>query len=140
MVPRTSLSAPLSQGKASPMKLYSPPKKELSGGTPTVTGHVPQSMAPLSSCPNAEAPIHFPSPMPSMSSYLVYIYFLEKIAEFIYAFLPILHFDCAAAEWFNGDVKEIIDNATATGADPTVSDAYAINGQPGFPNNCSNGN
>ena len=36
-------------------------------------------------------------------------------------------------------MKEIIDNATATGADPTVSDAYTINGQPGFPNNCSNG-
>ncbi|KAG6625868.1 hypothetical protein I3843_15G007700 [Carya illinoinensis] len=42
------------------------------------------------------------------------------------------------AEWFNGDVKEIIDNATATGGDPETSDAYAINGQPGFPNNCSN--
>ncbi|KAG2665426.1 hypothetical protein I3843_15G006800 [Carya illinoinensis] len=42
------------------------------------------------------------------------------------------------AEWFNGDVKELIDNATATGADPDPSDAYAINGQPGFPNNCSN--
>ncbi|KAK4601574.1 hypothetical protein RGQ29_010935 [Quercus rubra] len=40
-------------------------------------------------------------------------------------------------EWFKGDVKEIIDNATATGADPTLSDAYTINGQPGFPNNCS---
>ncbi|XP_030930848.1 laccase-14-like [Quercus lobata] len=42
-------------------------------------------------------------------------------------------------EWFKGDVKEIIDNATATGSDPTLSDAYTINGQPGFPNNCSNG-
>nr|XP_023928551.1 laccase-14-like [Quercus suber] len=41
-------------------------------------------------------------------------------------------------EWFKGDVKEIIDNATATGGDPTLSDAYTINGQPGFPNNCSN--
>uniref|UniRef100_A0A2N9F9U7 laccase n=1 Tax=Fagus sylvatica TaxID=28930 RepID=A0A2N9F9U7_FAGSY len=38
----------------------------------------------------------------------------------------------------DGDVKQIIDNATATGADPTLSDAYTINGQPGFPNNCSN--
>ena len=36
-------------------------------------------------------------------------------------------------------MKEIIDNATATGADPTLSDAYTINGQPGFPNNCSTG-
>ncbi|KAG2665445.1 hypothetical protein I3760_15G007800 [Carya illinoinensis] len=42
------------------------------------------------------------------------------------------------AEWFNGDVMELIENATATGADPQISDAYAINGQPGFPNNCSN--
>ncbi|KAB1220705.1 putative laccase-9 [Morella rubra] len=41
-------------------------------------------------------------------------------------------------EWFKGDVKELIDNATATGGDPTPSDAYTINGQPGFPNNCSN--
>ncbi|XP_075652130.1 laccase-14-like [Castanea sativa] len=41
-------------------------------------------------------------------------------------------------EWFKGDVKEIIDNATATGSDPKLSDAYTINGQPGFPNNCSN--
>ncbi|KAB1220709.1 putative laccase-9, partial [Morella rubra] len=41
------------------------------------------------------------------------------------------------AEWFNGDVKELIDEATETGADPTPSDAYAINGQPGYPNNCS---
>ncbi|KAG7942847.1 hypothetical protein I3843_15G007500 [Carya illinoinensis] len=36
------------------------------------------------------------------------------------------------------DVMELIENATATGADPQISDAYAINGQPGFPNNCSN--
>ncbi|GLT62803.1 hypothetical protein SLA2020_354130 [Shorea laevis] len=42
------------------------------------------------------------------------------------------------AEWFNGDVKELIDDATETGGDPTPSNAYAINGQPGFPNNCSN--
>ncbi|XP_062159083.1 putative laccase-9 [Alnus glutinosa] len=41
-------------------------------------------------------------------------------------------------EWFNGDVKELIDNATETGGDPTPSDAYTINGQPGYPNNCSN--
>ena len=42
-------------------------------------------------------------------------------------------------EWFNGDVKELIDEATSTGGDPTPSDAFALNGQPGFPNNCSNG-
>ncbi|GLT53508.1 hypothetical protein SLA2020_267740 [Shorea laevis] len=41
-------------------------------------------------------------------------------------------------EWYLGDVKEIIDNATETGGDPKVSDAFTINGQPGFPNNCSN--
>ncbi|KAK7844288.1 laccase-14 [Quercus suber] len=40
-------------------------------------------------------------------------------------------------EWYKGDVKELIDNATATGADPEVSDAYTLNGQPGYPNNCS---
>ena len=36
-------------------------------------------------------------------------------------------------------MKEIIDNATVTGSDPKLSNAYTINGQPGFPNNCSNG-
>ncbi|XP_050269245.1 laccase-14-like isoform X2 [Quercus robur] len=41
------------------------------------------------------------------------------------------------AEWYKGDVKEIIDEATATGADPNVSDAFTLNGQPGYPNNCS---
>ena len=50
-----------------------------------------------------------------------------------------LNLNLVAGEWFKGDVKQIIDNATATGADPTLSDAYTINGQPGFPNNCSNG-
>ena len=44
-----------------------------------------------------------------------------------------------AAEWYKGDVKELIDNATATGADPEKSDAYTLNGQPGYPNNCSIG-
>ena len=50
-----------------------------------------------------------------------------------------LNLNLVAGEWFKGDVKEIIDNTTATGADPTLSDAYTINGQPGFPNNCSTG-
>ena len=50
-----------------------------------------------------------------------------------------LNLNLVAGEWFKGDVKEIIDNATAASADPTLSDAYTINGQPGFPNNCSNG-
>ncbi|KAB1220746.1 Laccase-14 [Morella rubra] len=43
------------------------------------------------------------------------------------------------SEWYNGDVKQIIDYAMATGGDPNISDAYAINGQPGYPNNCSTG-
>jgi laccase len=65
--------------------------------------------------------------------------FLHKNIDEYFMHLLILHFYCAAAEWFNGDVKELIDDATETGGDPTPSDAYAINGQPGFPNNCSNG-
>lgn len=44
-----------------------------------------------------------------------------------------------AAEWYKGDVKEIIDEATATGGDPNISDAFTLNGQPGYPNNCSVG-
>ncbi|KAG7942854.1 hypothetical protein I3843_15G007900 [Carya illinoinensis] len=40
-------------------------------------------------------------------------------------------------EWYNGDLKEIIDSATETGAAPAESNAYTINGQPGFPNKCS---
>ena len=50
-----------------------------------------------------------------------------------------LNLNLVAGEWFKGDVKEKIDNATAASADPTLSDAYTINGQPGFPNNCSTG-
>ncbi|KAM4084080.1 hypothetical protein ACB094_08G105000 [Castanea mollissima] len=42
-----------------------------------------------------------------------------------------------SAEWYKGDVKEIIDEATVTGADPNTSDAYTLNGQLGYPNNCS---
>lgn len=36
-------------------------------------------------------------------------------------------------------MKEIIDEATATGGDPNISDAFTLNGQPGYPNNCSVG-
>lgn len=41
--------------------------------------------------------------------------------------------------WFKGDVMAIIDEALATGADPNVSDAFTINGQPGDLYDCSNG-
>lgn len=44
-----------------------------------------------------------------------------------------------AASWFKGDVMEIIDSALATGADPNISDAFTINGQPGDLYSCSNG-
>ncbi|POO00279.1 Copper-resistance protein [Trema orientale] len=40
--------------------------------------------------------------------------------------------------WFNGDVKELIDEALATGGDPNISDAFTINGWPGALYNCSN--
>ncbi|XP_062023622.1 laccase-14-like isoform X2 [Rosa rugosa] len=42
------------------------------------------------------------------------------------------------ASWFNGDVKELIDIAMKTGADPKTSDAFTINGWPGSLYNCSN--
>lgn len=42
-------------------------------------------------------------------------------------------------EWYNGDVMAIIDEAIETGGDPNVSDAFAINGQPGDLYDCSNG-
>lgn len=42
------------------------------------------------------------------------------------------------ASWFKGDVMEIIDSALATGADPNISDAFTINGQPGDLYSCSN--
>ena len=50
---------------------------------------------------------------------------------------PLLLF--IAAEWYKGDVMELIEVATATGGDPNISDAYTLNGQPGYPNNCSIG-
>ncbi|KAF3445404.1 hypothetical protein FNV43_RR10580 [Rhamnella rubrinervis] len=42
------------------------------------------------------------------------------------------------ASWFKGDVMAIIEDALATGADPNVSDAFTINGQPGDLYQCSN--
>ncbi len=43
------------------------------------------------------------------------------------------------ASWFKGDVMAIIDEALTTGGDPNVSDAFTINGQPGYLYECSNG-
>ncbi|KAM5562102.1 putative laccase-9 [Rosa sericea] len=40
--------------------------------------------------------------------------------------------------WFNTDVKELIDDATATGSDPEASTGFTINGWPGALYNCSN--
>ncbi|GAA0164954.1 oxidase [Lithospermum erythrorhizon] len=40
-------------------------------------------------------------------------------------------------EWWSADVVDIINDATAVGAPPNLSDAYTINGQPGDLYNCS---
>ncbi|KAG6774401.1 hypothetical protein POTOM_021754 [Populus tomentosa] len=40
-------------------------------------------------------------------------------------------------EWWKKDIFEIFDQFRASGADPNVSDAYTINGQPGDLYNCS---
>ncbi|KAL5560054.1 hypothetical protein UlMin_036265 [Ulmus minor] len=42
------------------------------------------------------------------------------------------------ASWFNGDVKQLIDVALATGGEPNISDAFTLNGWPGALYNCSN--
>ncbi|KAL6209404.1 hypothetical protein ACLB2K_020346 [Fragaria x ananassa] len=39
--------------------------------------------------------------------------------------------------WFKSDVMEVINSALATGADPNISDAFTINGQPGDLYSCS---
>ncbi|GLT64095.1 hypothetical protein SLA2020_366080 [Shorea laevis] len=41
-------------------------------------------------------------------------------------------------QWYKGDVMNIINTALATGADPNLSDAFTINGQPGDLYKCSN--
>lgn len=41
------------------------------------------------------------------------------------------------SEWWNADPDQVIAKALATGAAPSVSDAYTINGQPGDFYNCS---
>ncbi|KAL6211361.1 hypothetical protein ACLB2K_016588 [Fragaria x ananassa] len=41
-------------------------------------------------------------------------------------------------EWFDTDLKELIDEATATGSDPDPSTGFTINGWPGALYNCSN--
>lgn len=45
-----------------------------------------------------------------------------------------------AGSWFKSDVMEVINSALATGADPNISDAFTINGQPGDLYSCSKGN
>jgi hypothetical protein len=42
-----------------------------------------------------------------------------------------------AGEWWKKDIFEIFDQFRASGADPNVSDAYTINGQPGDLYPCS---
>ncbi|EEF35293.1 laccase-2 [Ricinus communis] len=42
------------------------------------------------------------------------------------------------ASWYKADVMNMITQALATGADPNVSDAFTINGQPGDLYDCSN--
>ena len=42
-----------------------------------------------------------------------------------------------AGEWWNADVNQVIKEALQTGADPNISDAYTINGQPGDLYPCS---
>ena len=48
-------------------------------------------------------------------------------------------FNVLAGEWYKGDVMAIIEEALSTGADPNISDAYTINGQPGDLYECSKG-
>ncbi|KAL2467971.1 Laccase-14 [Forsythia ovata] len=40
-------------------------------------------------------------------------------------------------EWWNSDVKEVMNEFMASGGDPNVSDAFLINGQPGDLYSCS---
>ncbi|KAJ9146045.1 hypothetical protein P3X46_028360 [Hevea brasiliensis] len=42
------------------------------------------------------------------------------------------------ASWYKADVMEVITDALTTGADPNVSDAFTINGEPGDLYDCSN--
>jgi hypothetical protein len=51
----------------------------------------------------------------------------------------ILHFYCAAGEWYNGDVMENIEDALRTGGDPNKSDGYSINGLLGPSDACPDG-
>ncbi|XP_047306624.1 laccase-15-like [Impatiens glandulifera] len=41
-------------------------------------------------------------------------------------------------EWWKKNVLEVLEESVITGADPNVSDAFTINGQPGFLYPCSN--
>jgi hypothetical protein len=50
-----------------------------------------------------------------------------------------LCFHALAGEWYKGDVMAIIEEALSTGADPNISDAFTINGQPGDLYKCSKG-
>lgn len=40
-------------------------------------------------------------------------------------------------EWWNADIQNVMEEFLASGADPNVSDAFLINGQPGDLYNCS---
>ncbi|KAG2665423.1 hypothetical protein I3760_15G007200 [Carya illinoinensis] len=41
-------------------------------------------------------------------------------------------------DWYKENLTALVDYAASVGVDPVPSDSYTINGQPGFPNNCSN--
>ncbi|GAA0184805.1 oxidase [Lithospermum erythrorhizon] len=43
-------------------------------------------------------------------------------------------------EWWNADVVRVVDDASASGVGPALSDAFTINGQPGDLYNCSSTN
>ncbi|KAF5467659.1 hypothetical protein F2P56_011891 [Juglans regia] len=40
-------------------------------------------------------------------------------------------------DWYKENLTTLVNAAAAVGIDPNVSDSYTINGQPGYPNNCS---
>jgi laccase len=42
-----------------------------------------------------------------------------------------------AGEWWNANIVDVENQAAATGAAPTISDAYTINGKPGDLYQCS---
>ncbi|KAJ0975211.1 hypothetical protein J5N97_017176 [Dioscorea zingiberensis] len=60
----------------------------------------------------------------------------EKGSSFPYP-APYKEIPIILGEWWKADVDQVIAEALRTGADPNISDAYTINGQPGDLYNCS---